>query len=113
MRISDWSSDVCSSELGAARWRVGARVCSRRGPVVWNGANASGSAPLPGCRRGLRGGVEKVAWKGAGGGDDAGEALVAGQPGEARSEDRRVGNVAVRTCHSRWLQYHSKQNNKT
>src|SRR3546814_15985854 len=83
---------------------IWARVCSRRGPVVWNGANASGSAPLPGCRRGPCGGVEQVAWKGAGGGDDAGEALVAGQPGEAFAGRHHACEIGRASCRGRGCQ---------
>src|SRR3546814_2860007 len=80
MRISDWSSDVCSSDLGAGRDRSGVA-----------GA-AQGWARVPPARH-LR--SRPVA---AGPG--------AGRP---RSEERRVGKECVSTCRSRWSPYPSKK----
>src|SRR3546814_7127699 len=82
MRISDWSSDVCSSDLG--RWR---QVLSRNA----NGCGASVSF----CphRRTIwitRG------WVGA---------FLQGLQ-QLRSEERRVGKECVSTCRSRWSPYH-------
>src|SRR3546814_5750328 len=69
MRISDWSSDVCSSDLGEPA-EIGVR------PVAF----------APEHRR---------------------EAVQPGaQPGEGRSEERRVGKECVSTCRSRWPPYH-------
>src|SRR3546814_4171976 len=79
MRISDWSSDVCSSDLGA-RPRLRA-------------------VPLPGLRPllpRLRDGVE--------GPDQLAGARVPGA--HVRSEERRVGKECVSTCRSRWSPYH-------
>src|SRR3546814_6572294 len=88
MRMSDWSSDVCSSDLGgiggvfrrpvqvvdmlnpANLWE---RACSRRRPVSWHLVVcpiAFASKPAP------------------------------------RSEERRVGKECVSTCRSRWSPYH-------
>src|SRR3546814_9894721 len=39
MRISDWSSDVCSSDLAGRRWRWP----GRNGVVRWNGSRAATS----------------------------------------------------------------------
>src|SRR3546814_12647549 len=108
MRISDWSSDVCSSDLAV----VGA-----------------------GCRRGWRSqrvgvravGVEQQLAVGAGGiahqterqrtagtahrtdkttaGSFAGGARAAAGDGAGRSEERRVGNEGVSTGRARWLPY--------
>src|SRR3546814_9345669 len=44
MRISDWSSDVCSSDLGAAKWSIAVTVncscaslrCPRHWPAHWS-----------------------------------------------------------------------------
>src|SRR3546814_1593528 len=79
MRISDWSSDVCSSDLihlfGTdlpPTNEAVARVYDRLVPF------ASAPAPL------------------------AGRAEVA----EIRSEERRVGKECVSTCRSRWSPYH-------
>src|SRR3546814_10389485 len=78
MRISDWSSDVCSSDLSPCRWRhrsAGHRSRPER--------KARGTVP---CAR-LLTGVTK-----AGDGN--------------RSEERRVGKECVSTCRSRWSPYH-------
>src|SRR3546814_2450220 len=79
MRISDWSSDVCSSDLGAD-------------PDHHNGGHALSQQ----CRHR------------AGHGADRGElrdcALL--PAGSLRSEERRVGKECVSTCRSRWSPYH-------
>src|SRR3546814_7697589 len=82
MRISDWSSDVCSSDLydGAARGR---QWFSTRGVDEDNR-------------------IERVA--------HALPALVdyirAAQARLGRSEERRGGKECVSTCRSRWSPYH-------
>src|SRR3546814_3634178 len=78
MRISDWSSDVCSSDLVRLRRRAAAELpqdilfalemrlgCGRQGLV-----NTQRFGPA------------------------------------ARSEERRVGKECVSTCRSRWSPYH-------
>src|SRR3546814_4520594 len=89
MRISDWSSDVCSSDLVAAQ----------------PGLDLAGAGPLLRCRR-VQGGVAgrreevfQILDDGAGFGQVEG---VVGQ----RSEERRVGKECVSTCRSRWSPYH-------
>src|SRR3546814_2487190 len=84
MRISDWSSDVCSSVL---RGRVTAvqpssRIFTSGRPMLIIGSIVKimpgfNSGPVPG----------RPAW---------------------RSEERRVGKECVRTCRSRWSPYHYK-----
>src|SRR3546814_16979261 len=91
MRISDWSSDVCSSDL------VG---------------GAGGAVPDDdgvGAHRlqGQRGVLERLALGdgGALGGevDDVGGQPLGGRLERyARSEERRVGKECVSTCRSRW-----------
>src|SRR3546814_1882335 len=85
MRISDWSSDVCSSDLphachtGGER-RVGKFAVPRASlasqPDEPVGAASAASFLLPPLRR-------------------------QGRVGE-RSEERRVGKECVSTCRSRW-----------
>src|SRR3546814_5777195 len=86
MRISDWSSDVCSSDLhGAVRQPGEAGGASRAA----QGASALGcgrKAKKP--RRGFFIGL-----------------MCSGEP-ERRSEERRVGKECVSTCRSRWSPYH-------
>src|SRR3546814_14957899 len=99
MRISDWSSDVCSSDLPEQREvEVRATVVDR--------------ADL--ARRGLV--LEEERARGAiqGVGQDLRPRVVVGlrevleahsecqELTEARSEERRVGKECVSTCRSRW-----------
>src|SRR3546814_1055260 len=81
LRISDWSSDVCSSDLLDQVFKrvAGDFVCD---PVV-----LAHHAP--------------DAADGAGRSDHLIPARVA-----IRSEERRVGKECVSTCRSRWSPYH-------
>src|SRR3546814_18081245 len=113
MRISDWSSDVCSSDLSyclrpkspslptikplliTQEWRdvgsdLAARRASRRAHFSRDGPPA-GSVPD---------GVGRVPRTAPGTGRRA---------APARSEERRVGKECVSTCRSRWSPYHSKK----
>src|SRR3546814_21030857 len=106
MRISDWSSDVCSSDLarreravpaaaaacllpmevfpirsaGTVRARQAEDLCDRLGSVVHR--------EFPLHDRGLRA-----------------DAL----DGSRRTEERRVGKECVRTCTSAWAPYHQQK----
>src|SRR3546814_18414340 len=85
MRISDWSSDVCSSDLPAAGIGLAGEHVGDRQPARLAG--------IPGL-------------------DDRGGVLL--RPGEVRSEERRVGKECDSTCRSRWSPYHYKKKyNKT
>src|SRR3546814_13196042 len=99
MRISDWSSDVCSSDIyvpakclvalgglflgsftgiatgGSTRAAYGVWVPATRGTYVITPAHLDGSAPIQFF-------------------------------GTDRSEDRRVGNEGVSTFRSWWSPYH-------
>src|SRR3546814_1036661 len=78
MRISDWSSDVCSSDL------------QRRRRLVVVAAD--------------EGGLERQRRAQA---DDARlRVLRVADLLRARSEERRVGKECVSTCRSRWSPYH-------
>src|SRR3546814_11879126 len=81
MRISDWSSDVCSSDH--AQRTGGDR--GQRSRRLWRQPATRHHRPRP-------------PQPGAGG--------VAGR---ARSEERRVGEECVSTCRSRWWPYHKKK----
>src|SRR3546814_18958134 len=82
MRISDWSSDVCSSDLGLAQ---------------------SGIAQLIALQRAARG---EAGWRAAG------FRWAASETPGWRSEERRVGKECVSTCRSRWAPYHQKKKNE-
>src|SRR3546814_13888770 len=80
MRISDWSSDVCSSDLG----------------VLADPALAAGGASPNG-----------QSWIGKDATAIQGIALAIGKTAyPLRSEERRVGKECVSTCRSRWSTYH-------
>src|SRR3546814_11936002 len=97
MRISDWSSDVCSSDLPCTflfstpaedkRYKTKAEEqISAHGDLCKRGyeaVNAEGRGPL---RR-------RQEW-------------IAGSREHPRSEERRVGKECVSTCRSRWSPYH-------
>src|SRR3546814_2679626 len=87
MRISDWSSDVCSSVLLLAR----------------NAGREHGVADvLAGlAEQFARCLVEREARVGTGGIDRLHRLAR-----NARSEERRVGKECVSTCRSRWSPYH-------
>src|SRR3546814_6119371 len=86
MRISDWSSDVCSSDLerrgllnvAGARLRVGGRRIERLGGILSQSDDR----------------------------DEHGNGGEQSRDGQAfhdwRSEERRVGKECVSTCRSRW-----------
>src|SRR3546814_16454819 len=100
MRISDWSSDVCSSDLFIIGSGPGALLCryfsGRRHldaedqlTLEWAGTyrhyHAAMMRTLPiGHPQPLHREMHRV----------------------ARSEERRVGNECVRTCRSRWSPSH-------
>src|SRR3546814_2056697 len=113
MRISDWSSDVCSSDLD---WE--------------DGEGTVGDADIMDLYvdrllQNFDGGAFRIGWDaGNGAAGPVVEKLVARLPGEhhllytdvdsrfpnhhpdPRSEERRVGKECVRTCRSRWSPSH-------
>src|SRR3546814_19820985 len=99
MLISDWSSDVCSSDLPhlfalapgmqrACELRdLPPRIVERAGPFLGGGGKAD---PGPFMRRTYGGHMERH--------------------GLGRSEERRVGTECVSTGRSRWSPYHKNKN---
>src|SRR3546814_13916877 len=109
MRISDWSSDVCSSDLdlvvrqhrldGAAQQRG---VMARQRRHDQQLGVVAGLAALAGEMDDL---AERIAQRDALG-DLALDAVDrGGGQAEGRSEERRVGKECVSTCRSRLSQY--------
>src|SRR3546814_6805624 len=90
MRISDWSSDVCSSDLSISvlqlvpMWRFTERIVRSGLVIAWRLATSPMSTSPP---------LEKATTEG-----------VVRDP--SRSEERRVGKECVSTCRSRWSPYH-------
>src|SRR3546814_15378255 len=98
MRISDWSSDVCSSDLLRRVGRRGGEAVAGGGEVALDNQRASDVAGEPGADR-----VDPL------GADRARKPDVTRhilQPDAERSEERRVGKECVSTCRSRWSPYH-------
>src|SRR3546814_5832470 len=98
MRISDWSSDVCSSDLGEGRRdQLGVLAGAALGHV-------RRVLPRFGRSRGVRGGRTGRAGLDAFG--PVGLHLVRLAQfvlaGRVRSEGRRVGKESVSPCRSRW-----------
>src|SRR3546814_15181061 len=92
MRISDWSSDVCSSDL------------DDRGRAVGHGQPQHAQA--------VRSGRHAVQLRHRGQLRRHGEEMVAHRLGAVqrqlgRSEERRVGTACVSKCISRWSPYHT------
>src|SRR3546814_17182179 len=101
MRISDWSSDVCSSDLGGDRHGAEPEclVSDMRMPQM------SGLQLQEELRR--RGIVLPLVFVTAHGDVPlAVEAMRKGAANFLRSEERRVGKECVRTCRYRWSPYH-------
>src|SRR3546814_17839644 len=102
MRISDWSSDVCSSDLNAylpAALRSAMAAANMRSFALGRQQLEDGTAFFS-TRTTMRRGVIGVEGKVGGWRWD-----VSGQIG-SRSEESRVGKECVSTCRSRWLPYH-------
>src|SRR3546814_3046992 len=87
MRISDWSSDVCSSDLGKHQVPANVERPRRHGARRSTGLRLAGDeADLAQLKP-----PQKV--------QHLHHLLV-------RSEERRVGKECVSTCRSRWSPYH-------
>src|SRR3546814_13943577 len=109
MRISDWSSDVCSSDLPAM---LVVALCIRlesKGPVLYRqvrvGENGQGFSLVK--FRSMRTDAEGdgvARW--AATNDDRVTRAGAVIRKTRRSGERRVGKECGRTCRSRWWPYH-------
>src|SRR3546814_13267349 len=93
MRISDWSSDVCSSDLQdlvehlQERGHPFARIADRKTFIDRSTNEMTVRLTV-----------------------DAGRPATFGPLAFARSEARRVGKECVSTCRSRWSPYHKTKN---
>src|SRR3546814_2154927 len=90
MRISDWSSDVCSSDLYL--FSLGVDGILPRGIGIPHPRLKSPHRPSL-----LVSGFTTLSVLGV---------AICGVPPEARSEERRVGKECVSQCRSRWSPYH-------
>src|SRR3546814_14775393 len=101
MRISDWSSDVCSSDLGA-RDQIRAVGSSTVFPFA-----TAVAEQLVNNNPGMKSPIIESTGTGAGmklfcAGVGAGHPDIE----DARSEERPVGKECVSACRSRWSPYH-------
>src|SRR3546814_7801207 len=100
MRMSDWSSDVCSSDLGR-------RHVAAANPLALNGDDLD--ADLVARERAIA--EEKASQSGKPAEIvtkmvDGAIAKFRKENALLRSEERRVGKECVSTCRSRWSPYH-------
>src|SRR3546814_16701179 len=109
MRISDWSSDVCSSDLRCSVFHV----ADLQAASVWHegeiGSQALLNVNLNSCFWRLilnrQADLEDLASFDA----TLYQNLKWLSQNDGRSEERRVGKECVSTCRSRWSQYHYKK----
>src|SRR3546814_11722128 len=98
MRISDWSSDVCSSDL----WKTAIGQFVRFEMII--------------CERKLRRTVDADGHRRRNAPTflpdrvPASHILIMPHSIDARSEERRGGKECVSTCRSRWSPYHQTNN---
>src|SRR3546814_18704521 len=98
MRISDWISDVCSSDLVTARRNVARAARTTRSP---HAAARRRNRATTYRRTAVRHKPPAT----------AGSSTAGARP--RRSEERRVGKECGSTCRSRWSPYHEKKKAKT
>src|SRR3546814_13958539 len=99
MRISDWSSDVCSSDLRRVPLprprRQRRRLTHPERSRLLGGRTHPDMHPVAVVRESEEGVGRQVA-------EDV----------HPRSEERRVGKECVRTCRSRWSPYHETKKHR-
>src|SRR3546814_12466398 len=106
MRISDWSSDVCSSDLPQIHRQHrqrGARGGGHAGQESGRFVRLLGHVDIGVEARE----PERTQHRGE---MEHRDAVAIDQ--RARSEERRVGKECVSKCRSRWSTYHEKKNKK-
>src|SRR3546814_19866171 len=100
MRISDWSSDVCSSELVVGNLGEADGKHVERARKLHHRVMGGERLELVGRgRKGKAGGGRCL------GGEIFGKA-------RRRSEERRVGKACVSPCRARWSPSHEKKHNE-
>src|SRR3546814_15086696 len=98
MRISDWSSDVCSSDLPAAEKLPSATVAAKT-------SIDRARSPPPSIFAFISK-ILRLRWRYSGLDLESIYAFNATERVNHRSEERRVGKECVSTCRSRWSPYH-------
>src|SRR3546814_12408335 len=106
MRISDWSSDVCSSDLGHRLRRPGAAGRMSDGTADTGPGSADRDAGLHVACEIVKPPEDLRRKVSTSGGPDLERIFARAERAMARSEARRVGKECVSTCRSRWSHYH-------
>src|SRR3546814_18472529 len=104
MRISDWSSDVCSSDLmkdDSEFLGTVAKDVEQHLPADADKAVARRTIDLAAVMD-----LNVVPVREAISNRPRADRVVRLQVSDGRSEERRVGKECVSTCRSRWLPYH-------
>src|SRR3546814_20050139 len=119
MRISDWSSDVCSSDLlkGATTTtsqqsleeQIAALVGSQTGNVRTSENVAGTSTQNNATNQLIQEIINAISQTNT---TKTGTENTTGTEKKGRSEERRVGKEGCSTCRSRCSPYHSKKNTK-
>src|SRR3546814_20610730 len=108
MRISDWSSDVCSSDLVEIE-QLAAALELARDFVGLRHEEAGVEADRPERRRHGAGEIlQAVERRRMAGGEE-----LAPGVGPASADERREGKVGVSTCRARWSTSQPKTNTRT
>src|SRR3546814_20251021 len=126
MRISDWSSDVCSSDLESPSASLKKNPCSAvfHGPGCSRPTNSTsvthvhrarsvGQRNFPPLPRPILHCSDDPSRSTAPCKQTSASRNWGYLPGPIRSEERRVGKECVSTCRSRWSPYHYKKKTKT
>src|SRR3546814_14275934 len=106
MRISDWSSDVCSSDLTLVKLLYFAWLKTRTGMAEEEVTPPEGVATVGELLSWLEGRGPNFA---AAFSDRRAIRDAVNQAYAQRSDERRVGKECVSTCRSRWSPDHSKK----
>src|SRR3546814_20126452 len=111
MRISEWSSDVCASDLhvkdGGSTFRARFGLERNGETLLAEGSYTAGSELTDGYPEFTMGVLKKPGWD-----KDLGPEELEVIQKIGRSEEGRVG-IGVRTGSSWWAPYHEKKKNKT
>src|SRR3546814_18663466 len=113
MRITDWSSDVCSSDLVIAERCHAVQIAERTFPELVAGIEVDRDQLAPRRRH-----ARRLQWRQERSAHDHIRRALLRTDGDqiaavhrtlvlrTRSEERRVGKECVSTCSSRWSPYH-------
>src|SRR3546814_19482521 len=102
MRISDWSSDVCSSDLLFLGEHKLVRPDKGGGVPLPTGVHAIAERQVADPDLA----IGETRLKAVGIAHEVGDECGCGLVIDLRSEERRVGKGCVSTCRSRWSAYH-------